>query len=131
MAPQLVEKEVYVNMKALEEEAVVRLCEPVGARTDRKLGLINPPARRAAATAPVNTNYEQLAPTVTALRQPHHGKHTCAWRVAPSDVRRAAAMSQDARAPSREARGGTNRGQVQPARGLHALAGPPRWYRTL
>ena len=40
MAPQLVEKEVYVNMKALEEEAVVRLWEPVGARTDRKLGLI-------------------------------------------------------------------------------------------
>ena len=31
---QLVEKEVYVNMKALEEEAVVRLWEPVGARTD-------------------------------------------------------------------------------------------------
>ena len=28
MAPQLVEKEVYVNMKALEEEAVVRLWEP-------------------------------------------------------------------------------------------------------
>ena len=31
MAPQLVEKEVYVNMKALEKEAVVRLWEPVGA----------------------------------------------------------------------------------------------------
>ena len=34
------EKVVYVDMKALEEEAVVRLWEPVGARTDRKLGLI-------------------------------------------------------------------------------------------
>ena len=40
MAPQLVEKEVFVMMKALEEEAAVRLWEPVGARTDRKLGLI-------------------------------------------------------------------------------------------
>ena len=40
VAPQLAEKEVYVNMDALEEEAVVRLWEPVGSRTDRKLGLI-------------------------------------------------------------------------------------------
>ena len=40
MVAQLLEKVVYVDMKALEEEAVVRLWEPVGARTDRKLGLI-------------------------------------------------------------------------------------------
>ena len=51
MAPQLVEKEVYVNMKALEEEAVVRLWEPVGARTDRKLGLIRECAWRLVALA--------------------------------------------------------------------------------
>ena len=51
VAPQLVEKEVYVNMKALEEEAVVRLWEPVGARTDRKLGLIRECAWRLVALA--------------------------------------------------------------------------------
>ena len=54
MAPQLVEKEVYVNMKALEEEAVVRLWEPVGARTDRKLGLIRECAWRLVALATLN-----------------------------------------------------------------------------
>ena len=37
---QLVEKVVYVDMKALEEEAAVSCWRPVGARTDRKLGLI-------------------------------------------------------------------------------------------
>ena len=34
------EKEVFVNMKALEEEAAVSCWRPVGARTDWKLGLI-------------------------------------------------------------------------------------------
>ena len=40
MAAQLVKKVVYVDMKALEEEAAVSCWRPVGARTDRKLGLI-------------------------------------------------------------------------------------------
>ena len=51
MAPQLVEKEVYVNMKALEEEAAVSCWWPVGARTDRKLGLIRECAWRLVALA--------------------------------------------------------------------------------
>ena len=38
MAAQLVKKVVYVDMKALEEEAAVSCWRPVGARTDRKLG---------------------------------------------------------------------------------------------
>ena len=33
---QLVEKVVYVDMKALEEEAVVSCWRPLGARTDRQ-----------------------------------------------------------------------------------------------
>ena len=40
MAAQLVKKVVYVDMKALEEGAAVSCWRPVGARTDRKLGLI-------------------------------------------------------------------------------------------
>ena len=40
MATQLVEKEVFVNMKALEEEAAVSCWRPGGARTDPRLGLI-------------------------------------------------------------------------------------------
>ena len=38
--PQLVEKVVYVDMKALEEEAAVSFWRPVGARTDRQHELI-------------------------------------------------------------------------------------------
>ena len=37
---QLLEKVVYVDMKALEEEAAVSCWRPVGAQTDWKLGLI-------------------------------------------------------------------------------------------
>ena len=40
VAAQLVEKVVYVDMKALEERAAVSCWRPVSARTDRKLGLI-------------------------------------------------------------------------------------------
>ena len=39
MAAQLLEKVVYVDMKALEEEAAVSCWRPVGARTDRQHGL--------------------------------------------------------------------------------------------
>ena len=39
MAAQLVENVVYVDMKALEEEAAVSCWRPVGARTDRQHGL--------------------------------------------------------------------------------------------
>ena len=49
--PQLVEKVVYVDMKALEEEAAVSCWRPVGARTDRKLGLIRECAWRLVALA--------------------------------------------------------------------------------
>ena len=38
--PQLLEKVVYVDMDALEEEAAVSCWRPVGAQTDWKLGLI-------------------------------------------------------------------------------------------
>ena len=51
MAPQLVEKVVYVDMKALEEEAAVRLWKPVGARTDRQHELIRECAWRLVALA--------------------------------------------------------------------------------
>ena len=40
MAAQLLEKVVYVDIKALEEEAAVSCWRPVGAQTDWKLGLI-------------------------------------------------------------------------------------------
>ena len=49
--PQLVEKVVYVDMKALEEEAAVRLWKPVGARTDRQHELIRECAWRLVALA--------------------------------------------------------------------------------
>ena len=39
VAAQLVKKVVYVDMKALEEEAAVSCWRPVGARTDRQHGL--------------------------------------------------------------------------------------------
>ena len=51
MAAQLVKKVVYVDMKALEEEAAVSFWRPVGARTDRKLGLITECAWRLVALA--------------------------------------------------------------------------------
>ena len=51
MAAQLVKKVVYVDMKALEEEAAVSCWRPVGARTDRKLGLIRECAWRLVALA--------------------------------------------------------------------------------
>ena len=54
MAPELVEKVVYVDMKALEEEAAVSCWRPVGARTDRKLGLITQCAWRLVALATLN-----------------------------------------------------------------------------
>ena len=51
MAAQLVKKVVYVDMKALEEGAAVSCWRPVGARTDRKLGLIRECAWRLVALA--------------------------------------------------------------------------------
>ena len=54
MAPQLVEKEVFVMMKALEEEAAVRYWWPVGARTDRQHELIRDCAWRLVALAMLN-----------------------------------------------------------------------------
>ena len=45
------EKVVYVDMKALEEEAAVRLWKPVGARTDRQHELIRECAWRLVALA--------------------------------------------------------------------------------
>ena len=48
------EKVVYVDMKALEEEEVVSCWRPVGARTDRKLGLIRECAWRLVALATLN-----------------------------------------------------------------------------
>ena len=56
MTPQLVEKEVFVMMKALEEEAAVSYWWPVGARTDRQHELIidrlPPLPARCVATSP-------------------------------------------------------------------------------
>ena len=54
MAPQLVEKEVFVMMKALEEEAAVSFWWPVGARTDRQHELIRDCAWRLVALAMLN-----------------------------------------------------------------------------
>ena len=54
VAAQLVKKVVYVDMKALEEEAAVSCWRPVGARTDRKLGLIRECAWRLVALATLN-----------------------------------------------------------------------------
>ena len=54
MAPQLVEKVVYVDMKALEEEAAVSCWRSVGARTDRQHELIRDCAWRLVALATLN-----------------------------------------------------------------------------
>ena len=54
VAPQLVEKVVYVNMDALEEEAAVSCWWPVGARTDRQHELIRECAWRLVALATLN-----------------------------------------------------------------------------
>ena len=51
MTPQLVEKEVFVMMKALEEEAAVSYWWPEGARTDRQHELIRDCAWRLVALA--------------------------------------------------------------------------------
>ena len=54
MAAQLVKKVVYVDMKALEEEAAVSCWWPVGARTDRQHELIRDCAWRLVALAMLN-----------------------------------------------------------------------------